>query len=134
MSEQNTIINEATAFRSLAESSNGNTNIGLAKVLIIYTGGTIGMVNSPLNGYTPVSGYLTEYLKTQSRFHDPEALENILAQDSNSPEFSKNSFGSGRVYLNSSLFSDLNEHAGDVEENLSDWLVTPKVINNKRIK
>jgi 60kDa lysophospholipase len=44
--------------------------IEITKVLIIYTGGTIGMKTSK-QGYVPESGYLSKQLKTISSFHDP---------------------------------------------------------------
>ena len=41
-----------------------------SRVLVIYTGGTIGMLPGP-NGYVPEPFYLTETLRAQQRFHDP---------------------------------------------------------------
>ncbi|KAG0143989.1 hypothetical protein CROQUDRAFT_134634 [Cronartium quercuum f. sp. fusiforme G11] len=43
-----------------------------SRVLVIYTGGTIGMLSGP-RGYSPLSGYLSEHLRSQPRFHDPAA-------------------------------------------------------------
>ncbi|KZO95804.1 asparaginase-domain-containing protein [Calocera viscosa TUFC12733] len=43
---------------------------GESRILVIYTGGTIGMVLSG-QGYTPEPNLLTESLRTQTRFHDP---------------------------------------------------------------
>ncbi|KZT57001.1 asparaginase-domain-containing protein [Calocera cornea HHB12733] len=43
---------------------------GESCILVIYTGGTIGMVLSG-QGYTPEPNLLTESLRTQTRFHDP---------------------------------------------------------------
>jgi 60kDa lysophospholipase len=48
------------------------TGANLARVLVIYCGGTIGMKKDPVLGYRPVKGYLTEYLKSSRRFHDGE--------------------------------------------------------------
>ena len=42
-----------------------------SRVLIIYCGGTIGMLKSDKQGYVPEPFYLTETLRAQSRFHDP---------------------------------------------------------------
>ncbi|RIA95047.1 asparaginase-domain-containing protein [Glomus cerebriforme] len=42
----------------------------VSQVLIIYTGGTIGMKNTKKHGYVPVPDYLTESLAEMSRFHD----------------------------------------------------------------
>ncbi|CAH7686459.1 L-asparaginase [Phakopsora pachyrhizi] len=41
-----------------------------SRVLVIYTGGTIGMLHGS-QGYTPLPGYLLENLRSQPRFHDP---------------------------------------------------------------
>lgn len=41
-----------------------------SRVLIIYTGGTIGMIIGE-HGYVPEPFFLTETLRSQSRFHDP---------------------------------------------------------------
>lgn len=41
-----------------------------ARVLVIYTGGTIGMLLSS-QGYVPEPFFLTETLRSQKRFHDP---------------------------------------------------------------
>ncbi|KAI6045537.1 asparaginase-domain-containing protein [Pisolithus marmoratus] len=54
-----------------------------ARVLVIYTGGTIGMLLSP-NGYVPEPFFLTETLCRQKRFHDP--LEDSLFSNATSVE------------------------------------------------
>jgi lysophospholipase len=41
-----------------------------SRVLVIYTGGTIGMLPGS-SGYVPEPFYLTETLRAQQRFHDP---------------------------------------------------------------
>jgi lysophospholipase len=43
----------------------------LANVLILYTGGTIGMQQTD-RGYAPSPGYLAEHLQRQAAFHDPD--------------------------------------------------------------
>lgn len=42
-----------------------------ARVLLIYTGGTVGMVNGP-DGYAPEANFLTKSLLMDNRFNDPE--------------------------------------------------------------
>lgn len=42
------------------------------RVLIIYTGGTIGMQQG-INGYTPVAGWMEEQLRSRYAFQDPHA-------------------------------------------------------------
>jgi 60kDa lysophospholipase len=54
-----------------------------SKVLVIYTGGTIGMLVGP-SGYVPEANFLTETLRSQSRFHDP--LQDSLFSNSSSVE------------------------------------------------
>ncbi len=54
-----------------------------SKVLIIYTGGTIGMLVGH-QGYVPEPYFLTETLHSQHRFHDP--LEESLFSHSASVE------------------------------------------------
>lgn len=44
---------------------------GLRRVLVLNTGGTIGMLPGP-RGYRPASGHLKEQLLHTPRFHDPE--------------------------------------------------------------
>ncbi|PWN49468.1 asparaginase-domain-containing protein [Violaceomyces palustris] len=45
-----------------------------ALVLCLYAGGTIGMVRQDANsGFAPYPSFLTETLRSQSRFHDPHA-------------------------------------------------------------
>lgn len=41
-----------------------------SRILVIYTGGTIGMLIGS-DGYSPEPYFLTEFLRSQTRFHDP---------------------------------------------------------------
>ncbi|KAI0078202.1 asparaginase-domain-containing protein [Panus rudis PR-1116 ss-1] len=66
-----------------------------SKVLIIYTGGTIGMLVGN-KGYVPEPYFLTETLRSQHRFHDP--LEESFFSHSASVEgFREWSIQSGRA-------------------------------------
>ncbi|MEE2789242.1 MAG: asparaginase [Myxococcota bacterium] len=47
------------------------------RVLVIYTGGTIGMKRTP-NGYAPASGYMEQQLQTFQAFQDPDAPPRTL--------------------------------------------------------
>jgi L-asparaginase/Glu-tRNA(Gln) amidotransferase subunit D len=62
-----------------AESSNEVGSI--AEVLVIYTGGTIGMKPTP-SGLQPVKGYLPEYLSMLPQFHDREQAEYLTTPKS----------------------------------------------------
>ncbi|KAF8211983.1 asparaginase-domain-containing protein [Mycena galopus ATCC 62051] len=65
-----------------------------SKVLVIYTGGTIGMLIGN-RGYVPEPFFLTETLKSQTRFHDP--LQDSLFSNSGSVQgFRQFLSGSGR--------------------------------------
>ncbi|KAK7037940.1 asparaginase-domain-containing protein [Favolaschia claudopus] len=65
-----------------------------SRVLIIYTGGTIGMLFGK-NSYVPEPFFLTETLKSQTRFHDP--LQDSLFSNSASVQgFRQFLSGSGR--------------------------------------
>lgn len=55
-----------------------------SKVLVIYTGGTIGMLVGAQGGFVPEPLFLTETLRSQNRFHDP--LQESLYSHSNSVE------------------------------------------------
>jgi lysophospholipase len=64
-----------------------------SKVLVIYTGGTIGMLVGQ-QGYVPEPYFLTETLRSQSRFHDP--LQDSLYSHSNSVQGFREWSSSGR--------------------------------------
>ncbi|KAF7322625.1 L-asparaginase [Mycena chlorophos] len=70
-----------------------------ARVLVIYTGGTIGMLlGGNRGGYVPEPYFLTEILKSQTRFHDP--MQDSLFSNSSSVQgfrqFLSGGGGSGR--------------------------------------
>ncbi|CAO3703232.1 unnamed protein product [Rhizopus stolonifer] len=48
----------------------------VSRVLVIYTGGTIGMKHTPEHGYIPLPNFLAESLSKVQRFHDPQILTN----------------------------------------------------------
>ncbi|KAJ3046801.1 hypothetical protein HK097_000496, partial [Rhizophlyctis rosea] len=54
-----------------ADVADDMVSTNISRVLVIYTGGTIGMKNTPQHGYNPVPGYLTQTLSSMTRFHDP---------------------------------------------------------------
>lgn len=65
-----------------------------SRVLIIYTGGTIGMLVGE-HGYVPEPYFLTETLRSQARFHDP--LQDSLFSHSSSVEGYRQWSSSGRT-------------------------------------
>ncbi|KAJ2617718.1 hypothetical protein EV177_000396 [Coemansia sp. RSA 1804] len=68
---------ETADFQRMRASLDEAITQGVSKVLVIYTGGTIGMKNKKHSGYSPVKGYLPEKLRTIERFHDPEGFKDF---------------------------------------------------------
>ncbi|PAV23499.1 asparaginase-domain-containing [Pyrrhoderma noxium] len=78
-----------------------------SRVLVIYTGGTIGMLVGP-QGYRNEPHFLTETLRCQSRFHDP--LEDSLFSHSGSIEGFRKWSSSGKSSpVSESFASSLQE-------------------------
>ncbi|KAA1469340.1 L-asparaginase [Dentipellis sp. KUC8613] len=85
-----------------------------SKVLVIYTGGTIGMLVGQ-QGYVPEPYFLTETLRSQARFHDPlqdslfshSASVEGFRQWSSNPESGRSSPTAGRFAASSGLLSTL---------------------------
>ncbi|KAF9208974.1 hypothetical protein BGZ49_006946 [Haplosporangium sp. Z 27] len=73
----------------------------VSRVLIIYTGGTIGMKNTKQHGYIPVPNYLADTLSAQARFHDLPSLNTVFGR------LSRTNSG---VNLNTAPNSPLNKH------------------------
>lgn len=73
------------------------------KILTIYTGGTIGMLVADSGGYSPEPYFLTQFLRTQARFHDP--LQDSLFSHAGSSQNFRNwsSSNSGRTTPTSSM-------------------------------
>ena len=56
-----------------------------SSVLIIYTGGTIGMRNTPEHGYIPMPGFLSKCLSLNPRFCDQNAEKSVHVIHTQSP-------------------------------------------------
>ncbi|RDB21404.1 lysophospholipase [Hypsizygus marmoreus] len=65
-----------------------------SRVLVIYTGGTIGMLVGQ-HGYVPEPYFLTETLRSQTRFHDPQR-DSLFSNSGSVQGFRNWSNGSGR--------------------------------------
>jgi lysophospholipase len=74
-----------------------------SRVLIIYTGGTIGMLIGD-HGYVPEPYFLTETLRSQARFHDP--LQESLFSHSSTVEDFRQWSSSGRATPSNDDFAD----------------------------
>ncbi|KXS15782.1 asparaginase-domain-containing protein [Gonapodya prolifera JEL478] len=77
----------------------------VVKVLIIYTGGTIGMKNTPQHGYIPAPGFLARCLALSTRFHDPSGYAHAFGF----PERSVDGLLSPNVPLVETVSADGNE-------------------------
>ena len=80
-----------------------------SKVLIVYTGGTIGMLSGP-QGFVPEPYFLTETLRSQTRFHDP--LQASLFSNASSVQGFRDWSKSGRN--SPTAVTPPNEREGDV--------------------
>ena len=60
-------------------------NVDVKRILLIYTGGTIGMFRSP-RGLEPRKGFLTQYLKKMPMYHDTETVEELKRFEETSPD------------------------------------------------
>lgn len=94
---------------SQSQGSKSVVQEDISRVLVIYTGGTIGMKNTVRHGYLPVRGYLTETLRSFSRFHSP-------------PDFSE-----------SPETKDYNSEDSDYEDGKNDILKNDEIKNNDDI-
>ena len=112
------LANSAVIFQKQAADIAEMTGTHLTSILVIYAGGTIGMMNDPQHGYCPIPGYLHKTLASRPNFHDPSFF--------NVPEHS--------VYSNAqySISEELNNN-GSLFEYAGHPLITPPSIHNKRM-
>ncbi|KAF5373722.1 hypothetical protein D9758_000729 [Tetrapyrgos nigripes] len=78
-----------------------------SRVLVIYTGGTIGMLVGH-QGYVPEPHFLTETLRSQTRFHDP--LQNSLFSNSGSVQGFREWSGRSSPSANSPIAETTPQH------------------------
>ncbi|KAJ3226861.1 hypothetical protein HK099_003973 [Clydaea vesicula] len=81
-----------------------------SRVLIIYTGGTIGMKNTTNKGYAPAANYLPKVLSDMPMFHDKTYFcyeeENLTDLNSNLVNIPLNG-----DYIDNEIYSNLRKHA-----------------------
>ncbi|KAI8647158.1 asparaginase-domain-containing protein [Parasitella parasitica] len=65
------IYDNAAVGHQLGVDRNDMLAPAVSRVLVIYTGGTIGMKHTPEHGYIPLPNYFAESLSKVRRFHDP---------------------------------------------------------------
>ena len=82
-----------------------------SRLLVIYTGGTIGMLISS-DGYSPEPYFLTEFLRSQARFHDPlqDSLFSNARSSSTYREWSNTNSGRNSPSAGAPAFVNLTQH------------------------
>ncbi|CAG8518882.1 9763_t:CDS:10 [Dentiscutata erythropus] len=127
---QPTIHNDAVSVAmQMTHEPDISTVPDLSQVLVIYTGGTIGMKNTYLNGYIPAPNYFTNTLAEMSRFHDQEYFDKTLKQ------YDLNNEDEESQYTTKIFIKDYwgIEESGILSIS-SRILVTPPSFQGKRIK
>ena len=82
-----------------------------SRILVIYTGGTIGMLIGS-DGYSPEPYFLTEFLRSQSRFHDPlqDSLFSNAGSSSTYRQWSNTTSGRNSPSASGVDFTNLPQH------------------------
>lgn len=112
--------NSAVTFGKEASGVAEMTGTQVTSILVIYAGGTIGMMKDPEHGYCPIPGYLHRTLTKRPNFHDPIFFNNVdNCELYLSPEYSL----TGKDEPTSSAFFEYAGHP----------LITPPSIHNKRM-
>lgn len=112
--------NSAVTFGKEASGVAEMTGTQVTSILVIYAGGTIGMMKDPEHGYCPIPGYLHRTLTERPNFHDPTFFNNVdNCELYLPPEYSL----TGKDEPSSSAFFEYAGHP----------LITPPSIHNKRM-
>eukprot|EP00833_Pecoramyces_ruminatium_P011367 jgi/Orpsp1_1/1185399/evm.model.c7180000093584.2 len=69
--ESKSFYNSATVHEQVTMASNEMLPMKISKVLVLYTGGTIGMKMTVDHVYEPVPNYFSDLLFSMRQFHDP---------------------------------------------------------------
>ncbi|ORX45211.1 asparaginase-domain-containing protein [Piromyces finnis] len=69
--QEKNFYNSATVHEQVTVESTEMFPMNVSKVLILYTGGTIGMKMTADHVYCPVTDFFTDLLLTMRQFHDP---------------------------------------------------------------
>ncbi|KAI8080810.1 asparaginase-domain-containing protein [Gilbertella persicaria] len=96
----NVVYDNAAVGHQLGVDRNDMLAPDISRVLVIYTGGTIGMKHTPEHGYIPLPNYFAESLSKVRRFHDP-------GNDTDRPTLSRSSSHDSLDSLN---ISDKTHH------------------------
>lgn len=119
-SSKSFLSNSAVSFGKQTSGVAEMTGTQVTSILVIYAGGTIGMMKDPEHEYCPIPGYLHRTLAERPNFHDPNFFNNVSnCERYLSPEYSLN----GSSQSPSSAFFEYAGHP----------LITPPSIHNKRM-
>ncbi|KAF9653069.1 asparaginase-domain-containing protein [Thelephora ganbajun] len=82
-----------------------------SRILVIYTGGTIGMLIGS-DGYSPEPHFLTQFLRSQARFHDPlqDSLFSNAGSSSTYREWSNTNSGRSSPSASDTTSAKLAQH------------------------
>jgi 60kDa lysophospholipase len=122
------------------------TGTHVTSILVIYAGGTIGMMRDPEHGYCPIPGYLHRTLAERPNFHDPtffnnpEHCEQYLSSEysqypTNNNDYNNNNNDSNNINNNDNndtLFTN-NQYTSAHFEYTGYPLITPPSIHGKRM-
>lgn len=115
------LSNSAVSFGKQASGVAEMTGTQVTSILVIYAGGTIGMMKDPEHGYCPIPGYLHRTLAERPNFHDPAFFNNVgNCERYLSPEYS---LSESHTLSSSSTFFEYAGHP----------LITPPSIHDKRM-
>jgi len=112
------IWRSAIVWRFSTRGKSDRTNLAMelssdeSRILVIYTGGTIGMLIGS-DGYSPEPYFLTEFLRSQARFHDPlqDSLFSNAGSSSTYREWSNTSSGQNSPSASGTTFANPTQHA-----------------------
>ncbi|KAG0164218.1 hypothetical protein DFQ28_000912 [Apophysomyces sp. BC1034] len=111
----------------------------VSRVMVIYTGGTIGMKHTPQHGYIPLPNYLAQSLAKVERFHDSRSSQGLNGRSRSSSSDSLDSLQSepkdepskfGRI-TNTVRITDCDKETNIVQ---LPSLITPVSLYGKRIR
>ncbi|KAI7854181.1 asparaginase-domain-containing protein [Circinella umbellata] len=115
------IYNSAAVAHQLHADRNEMVAPDFSRVLVIYTGGTIGMKHTTEHGYIPLPNYFAKTLAKVERFHDP------MHSRAPSPTEEKRRFGSVTNTVRTTAGKEIGLHE-------MPSLITPVSLYGKRIR
>ncbi|KAI9486266.1 MAG: asparaginase-domain-containing protein [Benjaminiella poitrasii] len=137
------IYENAAVGHQLGVDRNDMLAPAISRVLVIYTGGTIGMKHTPEHGYIPLPNYFAESLSKVRRFHDPtggsdasgtlsrsssyDSLDSLHISDNHLNEF-------GRITNTVRFVEQEGVKKGQVKTVQLPSLITPISLFGKRIR